>query len=76
MPAVRVTVVKPKTRLISPRVAPMSASTGLSSTLNAYSVPNGKLMIVAATRDAALRLAGFSESLFCESLPQLKHGSG
>ena len=57
MPAVSVTVVNPKTRLISPRVAPMRASTGFSNTLNAYSVPNGKLMIVAASRDAALRCA-------------------
>ena len=57
MPAVSVTVVKPNTRLISPRVAPMSASTGFSNTLKAYSVPNGKLTIVAASSDAALRWA-------------------
>jgi hypothetical protein len=43
MPATRVTVVRPKTRLISPRVAPMSASTGFSSTLKAYSGAEGQI---------------------------------
>jgi len=58
MPAVSVTVVSPNTKLISPRVAPIRASTGFSSTLNAYSVPKGRLMIVAATSDVVLLFTG------------------
>ena len=49
MPMVNTTVAAPNTRLMSDRVRPSAVSSGLSSTLKAYIVPNGTMASVAVT---------------------------
>src|SRR5574339_529031 len=62
MPPVSVMVASANTALSSARPTPSSASSGLRNTLNAYSVPNGRLSAVAAASAAGARISACRET--------------